>query len=67
MTTRFRCNACGNRTRFTVTATRRSRGYYHYTIAGDLTVENEEVLDEAIESVSCRWCGHGHAVEVEPT
>lgn len=63
--TRYRCAACGNRTRFTVTATRRSRGYYHFTIGGDLTIEDEEVLGEAIESVACRWCGHGEQVEVD--
>lgn len=65
MTTRYRCTACGNRTRFTVTATKRTRGFYHYTIGGELTVEDEELLDEAVEAVSCRWCNHGDAIEVE--
>jgi hypothetical protein len=63
---RYRCNACGNLTRFTVTVTRRSRGFYHYTVGGDLSVEDEEVLDETVESVACRWCDHGDAVEVLP-
>jgi hypothetical protein len=65
MTVRYRCAACGNRTRFTVTANRRSRGFYHYTIGGELTIEDEEVLEETVESVSCRWCDHGNAIEVD--
>lgn len=63
MVDRFRCNACGNLTRFTVTTTRRARAYHHFTVGGDLTIEDEEVLDEQVESVSCRWCGHGDQVE----
>jgi hypothetical protein len=23
------------------------------------------LLDETVESVACRWCGHGDAVEIE--
>lgn len=64
MTTRYRCNACGNLTRFTVVSTRRSRAYHHFTVGGELSVEDEEVLDEAVESVSCRWCGHGDQIEI---
>jgi DNA-directed RNA polymerase subunit RPC12/RpoP len=61
--TRYRCAACGNLTRFDVTTTRRTRGFHHYNLAGELTVEDEEVLEEKVEAVSCRWCGHGNAVE----
>jgi hypothetical protein len=60
---RYRCFACGNVTRFDVTATRRTRAFHHYTIGGDLTVEDTEVLEERVESVSCRWCGSPRAVE----
>ncbi|HVM05297.1 MAG TPA: hypothetical protein VM242_09000 [Acidimicrobiales bacterium] len=60
---RYRCNACGNLTRFDVTLTRRTRRFNHYTVGGELTVENEEVLVEVIEDVSCRWCGNGRSVE----
>jgi hypothetical protein len=60
---RYRCNACGNLTRFDVTLTRRSRRFHHYTVGGELTVEDEEVLSEVVEDVSCRWCGNGRAVE----
>ena len=63
MPERYRCAACGNVTRFDVTATRRTRAFHHYTIGGELTVEDVEVLDEEVESVSCRWCGSPEAVE----
>ncbi len=62
--TRYRCTACGNLTRFDVTTTRRTRAFHHYSVGGDLTVEEEEVLSESLDEVSCRWCGHGRAVEV---
>ena len=64
MTTRYRCSACGNVTRFDVTVQRRTRAYHHFTVGGDLSVEDEEVLAEQVEEVSCRWCGSGRAVEV---
>jgi len=64
VTARYRCTACGNLTRFDVTATRRTRSFHHYTLGGDLVVEAEEVLDERIEEVCCRWCGHGTSIEV---
>ena len=63
MPVRYRCAACGNVTRFDVTATRRTRSFHHYTIGGDLTVEDEDLLEEQVESVSCRWCGSPKAVE----
>lgn len=59
----YRCQACGNRTRFDVTTTRRTRGFHHFTLGGDVEVEDEEVLSEVVEAVECRWCGHGDAVE----
>jgi len=64
--TRYRCAACGNLTRFDVTTTRRTRAYHHYSLSGDLSVEDPEVLSEILESVSCRWCGSGRAVEPLP-
>lgn len=68
---RYRCNACGNLTRFDVTSTRRTRAYHHYSVGGELQIESEEVLDERVEEVACRWCGHGRDVDeldaAEPT
>jgi len=60
---RFRCTACGNLTRFDVTVARRTRAFHHYTLGGDLEVEDEQVLAEVVEDVTCRWCGHGRAIE----
>lgn len=54
---RYRCTSCGNLTRFDVTTTRRTRAFHHYTVGGELTVEDTEVLEESVESVACRWCG----------
>lgn len=62
--TRYRCEACGNLTRFDVTVLRRTRSFHHYSLAGDLDVEDTEVLDETVESVACRWCGTGGRVVV---
>ena len=65
--TRYRCAACGNLTRFDVVTTRRTRAFHHYSVGGDLTVEEVEVLDQSVEEVTCRWCGNGKAVEeIEP-
>jgi hypothetical protein len=63
VSTRYRCTACGNLTRFDVTARRRTRSFHHYSLGGELQIEDEVVLEEAIEEVSCRWCGTGVAVE----
>ena len=63
MADRFRCTACGNLTRFDVVTSRRTRAFHHYTVGGDLQVEDETVLDESIDEVTCRWCGTGTAVE----
>ncbi|HZQ83540.1 MAG TPA: hypothetical protein VFA83_01815 [Acidimicrobiales bacterium] len=60
---RYRCAACGNLTRFDVTTTRRTKAFHHYTLGGERTVEDEEVLSEVVEEVSCRWCGTSKAVE----
>ena len=62
--TRYRCTACGNLTRFDVTTSRRTRAFHHFTVGGDLEVEDEETLSEVVEAVACRWCGTGASVEV---
>jgi len=61
---RYRCAACGNLTRFDVVTTRRTKAFHHYSVGGELTVEEVEVLEESVEDVTCRWCGNGNAVEV---
>ena len=57
---RWRCAACGNLTRFDVTRTRRTTDYWHV----DPRVEEQIVLAETVESVSCRWCGRADAIAV---
>lgn len=64
MTSRYRCAACGNRTRFDVLSTRRSRAYYHYDLGGACQVEEEDVISHVVESVTCRWCGSTSAIEI---
>lgn len=63
MASRYRCSACGNLTRFDVVTARRTRAYHHFTVGGDLVVEDEQVLHEEVEQVTCRWCGTGASVE----
>jgi len=64
MATRYRCSACGNLTRFDVVTSRRTRAYHHFSVGGELTVEDEDVLEARVEEVTCRWCGaSGEAIE----
>jgi len=68
MGVRYRCSACGNLTRFDVVARQRTRAFHHYSVGGDLTVEDVEVLELDVEQVTCRWCGAtGDRVEVLST
>jgi hypothetical protein len=46
--------------------TRRTRAFYHFTLAGDLSVEEEEVLASERERVTCRWCGASDGIEEVP-
>jgi len=62
--TRYRCAACGNLTRFDVVTSRRTKAFHHYSVGGELSVEDVEVLHESVDEVSCRWCGNGKAIEV---
>lgn len=64
VTKRYRCNACGNLTRFDVVETTTVRAFHHYTVGGDLTIEEPEIVARTVDSVTCRWCGHGRDVEV---
>jgi hypothetical protein len=62
--TRYRCAACGNLTRFNVVTSRRTKAFHHYSVGGELSVEDVEVLDESVDEVSCRWCGNGGSIEI---
>lgn len=60
---RYRCKNCGNLTRFDVTTTQRVKAFHHYSVGGELTIEDPEVLGATVESVICRWCGTDDGVE----
>ena len=66
VTTPVRCEACGNRTRFDVFEVRRVRAFHHFTLGGELSVEEEEVLERTVERIECRWCGATDAVGPDP-
>ena len=61
MSARYRCSACGNVTRFDVVVSRRTRAFHHFSVGGTLAVEDEEVLEERVDDVTCRWCGAARA------
>jgi hypothetical protein len=63
---RWRCGGCGNLTRFDVARTRRTAEFWHVDLAGDVVVEDTEVRGEAVDSVTCRWCGRSDAIELVP-
>ena len=65
--TRYRCSNCGNLTRFDVVTTRTVKAFHHYSVGGELSVEDPEVLSEQVESVSCRWCNSSSGVEQLPS
>ena len=58
---RYRCDGCGNLTRFDVTISQKTKAFHHYSVGGDLVVEDEEVLARNVDEVVCRWCGHGRS------
>lgn len=41
---------------------RRTTEFWHFDLAGDHRVEDTEVREEAVDSVTCRWCGRSDAV-----
>ena len=63
-TQRWRCGGCGNLTRFDVTRTRRTTEFWHFDLSGEHKVEQTDLKEETVESVSCRWCGRDDAIEL---
>ncbi len=59
----YRCTGCGNKTRFDVVERVRRKSFHHYTLGGDLAVEEEEILESDVESVTCRWCDRSDTIE----
>lgn len=63
---RYRCDSCGNVTRFDVTTSQTTKAFHHYTVGGELEIEEATVLSRHVDKVVCRWCGHGRSVvEIE--
>lgn len=56
---RWRCARCGNLTRFDVKRSVTAAEYWHADLAGELKLEEQTVISEVIESVTCRWCSAG--------
>lgn len=63
---RYRCDGCGNVTRFDVVVSARTRRYLHFDLGGHASTDEEEVLAATVETVTCRWCSRSDAVRVEP-
>jgi transposase len=61
--TAYRCAHCGNRTRFDVYETVRRRRFAHFTLGGEMTIDEEEVLDATLQRIVCRWCDRDDAIE----
>ena len=61
----FRCDACGNKTRFDVYESKKVRTFQHFTLGGVMSIEEEEVLDHSVERVVCRWCGSADSIVTE--
>ena len=59
---RYRCDGCGNVTRFDVTTSQTTKAFHHYTVGGELEVEEVSILSRQVDDVVCRWCGHGRSV-----
>jgi len=58
----YRCEACGNKTRFDVIETKRVRAFHHYSLGGELSIEEEQLLERKLEKVVCRWCGSADSI-----
>ena len=60
---RYRCYACGNRTRFDVVDAVTRRRFHHYDLGGEFAIEDEEILEREVTKVVCRWCDRADAIE----
>lgn len=41
----------------------RRRRFHHYTLGGELSIDDEEILGRTVESVTCRWCDRSDGIE----
>jgi hypothetical protein len=49
-------------TRFDVTTSQTTKAFHHYTVGGELEVEDATVVSRHVDEVVCRWCGHGRSI-----
>ena len=49
--------------RFDVTTTSTVKAFHHYSVGGELEVEDTETVSVRVDSVECRWCGPSGSVE----
>ena len=72
----YRCTACGNLTRFDVVTDRRVKAFHHYSVGGELAVEDVEVLSSRVIEIELpvvrarprhRGCSTGDARAPPPT
>ncbi|CAN5392587.1 hypothetical protein BH23ACT9_BH23ACT9_22900 [soil metagenome] len=63
---RYKCEGCGNLTRFDVRVAERATRFWHVALSGVGQVEETELLEQDIEAVICRWCGSPDRVVTEP-
>ena len=60
--TMYRCEVCGNKTRFDVYDTVERRRFEHADLGGDVTVEDEDILARTVDRIVCRWCDRSDSV-----
>ena len=60
----YRCDSCGNRTRFDFFESKKARIFRHFSLGGEVVEEEEEVLEHHVERIVCRWCGSVEGVRV---
>jgi len=58
----YRCNACGNKTRFDVYDTVERRRFEHADLGGRIEIEQEQILSRTVSKVECRWCDRSDSV-----
>ena len=63
---RYKCEGCGNLTRFDVAVSERVVRFWHVSVSGVGEVEQTTVGEQSIESVTCRWCGSTDQIVTEP-
>jgi hypothetical protein len=59
----LRCSHCGNKTRFDIYDRVVRRRFAHFSLGGDVSYEDEEILDRTVDRVVCRWCERDDSIE----